>query len=293
MKKNLLVFVAIIISFNLAFATANDVEIFKDVQFSVNGHTFILDRQFSTDTLTVNATDFSITTTAGAIFHITSVDKLDFTVSPESYKRAVECESSLSRLKVEADPGISATITITPLSTTCSGGGGGAPGGTPSGSISAAPSASGGTVTPTVVSAPTVVSTPSTATVSAVFSVNLNMGSRGADVTRIQTLLATDKSIYPEGTVSGYYGKLTTDAVRRFQLKYGVIKKATDGGNGRLGPATRAKIQEVFGGNAASSIAPVTIAPVTIPSADISALQKQLDDAQKLLQILIQQLNSR
>jgi hypothetical protein len=48
---------------------------------------------------------------------------------------------------------------------------------------------------------------------------NLNIGMSSADVSRAQTILARDKSIYPEGLVTGYYGTLTKEAVGRFQSK--------------------------------------------------------------------------
>lgn len=83
--------------------------------------------------------------------------------------------------------------------------------------------------------------------VAAYFSATLPFGSTGEDVRRLQTLLASDKTIYPEGITSGYFGPLTREAVEKFQLKYGVVAGPGVPGYGVFGPATRAKILEVFG----------------------------------------------
>lgn len=76
------------------------------------------------------------------------------------------------------------------------------------------------------------------------FLQNLKRGSKGADVTQLQQFLAQDTTIYPEGTVSGFYGPGTERAVSRFQEKYGLAKKGQRG-YGTCGPATRAKINSL------------------------------------------------
>ena len=72
----------------------------------------------------------------------------------------------------------------------------------------------------------------------------LKKGSSGADVSRLQQFLATDPSVYPEGTVSGYYGALTEAAVKRWQVKYNVVSSGTPEttGYGVVGPRTAAAI---------------------------------------------------
>ncbi|MDO8682379.1 MAG: peptidoglycan-binding protein, partial [Armatimonadota bacterium] len=76
----------------------------------------------------------------------------------------------------------------------------------------------------------------------------LNPGERNDQVRLLQEALARDKDIYPEGTVSGFYGPATTRAVQQFQMKYGVITSITDQGSGRYGPKTKVKFEEIFGG---------------------------------------------
>ncbi|HBT81335.1 TPA: hypothetical protein DEB04_01250 [Candidatus Giovannonibacteria bacterium] len=76
------------------------------------------------------------------------------------------------------------------------------------------------------------------------------------EVTKLQTLLASDKSVYPEGLITGYFGNLTREAVRRFQAKYGISQV------GRVGPLTRAKLAEIFGAGQTPSAVPTPAAPV-------------------------------
>lgn len=73
---------------------------------------------------------------------------------------------------------------------------------------------------------------------------SLKRGSSGDDVTRLQQFLARDASVYPEGTVSGYYGALTEKAVQRWQVKYHIVSSGTPEttGYGVVGPRTAAAI---------------------------------------------------
>jgi len=79
-----------------------------------------------------------------------------------------------------------------------------------------------------------------------VFTVRLSYGATSNEVTRLQTLLASDPTVYPEGLVTGYFGKLTRQAVQKFQEKYGVATAAA-AGYGSVGPMTRAMLSKVFG----------------------------------------------
>ncbi len=86
----------------------------------------------------------------------------------------------------------------------------------------------------------------STGSASAVFASNLYIGTSSDDVRRLQTLLASDPSIYPNGRITGYFGQATLKAVQTFQMKYGVAS-STSVGYGNVGPATRAMLQKVYG----------------------------------------------
>lgn len=68
--------------------------------------------------------------------------------------------------------------------------------------------------------------------ISAVLKENITEGTDDADVKKIQEILATDSTIYPEGKVTGYFGPLTKEAIKRFQARHeleitGTIDEAT------------------------------------------------------------------
>ncbi len=60
----------------------------------------------------------------------------------------------------------------------------------------------------------------------------LQVGMSGSDVSSVQTFLARDVTLYPQGLVTGYFGFLTKAAVSRFQTRNGISPV------GRIGPAT-------------------------------------------------------
>lgn len=55
-----------------------------------------------------------------------------------------------------------------------------------------------------------------------VFPSNLKSGSTGDYVSDLQQILKSDSTIYPGGLVTGYFGKLTEEAVKKLQKKYGL-----------------------------------------------------------------------
>lgn len=85
---------------------------------------------------------------------------------------------------------------------------------------------------------------------------SLSQGSTGADVTTLQTYLASDSTLYPEGLITGYYGSLTAAAVVRFQARYGIDQV------GVVGPQTRAKLNELMGGSTGGGTAGDVWAPI-------------------------------
>lgn len=50
----------------------------------------------------------------------------------------------------------------------------------------------------------------------------LEVGSRGTNVTALQRFLASNRFVYPAGLLTGYFGSLTKDAVTQFQIGHGL-----------------------------------------------------------------------
>lgn len=71
------------------------------------------------------------------------------------------------------------------------------------------------------------------------FARPLDIGSRGDDVRLLQSFLAKDKELYPEGYINGYFGLLTARAVGRLQLRHGLVKSVDEPTYGFVGPSTR------------------------------------------------------
>ncbi|MBI2626502.1 MAG: peptide ABC transporter substrate-binding protein [Candidatus Nealsonbacteria bacterium] len=95
------------------------------------------------------------------------------------------------------------------------------------------------------------------------FKSDLKEGSQGKEVTNLQTCLARDKEVYPEGKISGYFGSQTKTAVIKFQGKYGVE------GTGIVGKNTRAKLNEIC-----STPAKETLLKFSLATVDDPVLQK-------------------
>ena len=84
--------------------------------------------------------------------------------------------------------------------------------------------------------------------VAPLFTKNLVYGSQGEEVRELQKCLAKDPEVYPEGEITGYFGKKTKAAVVRFQEKYASeilypigLKKGT----GDVKAMTRKKLNQI------------------------------------------------
>ncbi len=83
----------------------------------------------------------------------------------------------------------------------------------------------------------------------------------GGDVTRLQQFLAANPTFYPEGTVTGFYGGLTSKAVARYQEANSITP------TGSVGPITLAHIQckktpvenGIFSATPETGTAPLTV----------------------------------
>ncbi len=82
--------------------------------------------------------------------------------------------------------------------------------------------------------------------VATTYTADMNVGSKGDAVSRLQTFLEAQGFLkMPEGVSRGYYGLLTKAAVAQFQENFKIVQKGAPG-SGRTGPMTRAKINEIM-----------------------------------------------
>ena len=82
----------------------------------------------------------------------------------------------------------------------------------------------------------------------AAFKSDLKEGSSGTEVIALQTCLAADPDVYPERKITGNFASQTKAAVIAFQEKYAKDILAPSGlksGTGKVGPSTRAKLNEI------------------------------------------------
>lgn len=86
-------------------------------------------------------------------------------------------------------------------------------------------------------------------------------GMTDADVERIQKLLATDSSLYPEGKITGFFGPLTKEALKRFQKRHGVTE------DGTVNKETRALLEKYLKENKGIPRAIVNVADLQIKDA--------------------------
>jgi peptidoglycan hydrolase-like protein with peptidoglycan-binding domain len=113
---------------------------------------------------------------------------------------------------------------------------------------------------------------PSSASADALFR-QLDLGATGSDVSDLQTFLAKDTAIYPEGLVTGYYGQFTKAAIERFQTAQGIISQGTPEttGYGRVGPMTLSAINLRMGGVSGADIYAPSITGVSLNTTDTTA----------------------
>ena len=80
------------------------------------------------------------------------------------------------------------------------------------------------------------------------FKNDLKLGSNNDDVAELQKCLARDQEVYPDGTVSGYFGEKTKEAVIKFQEKYKdeiLTPSGLTSGNGVVSKNTREKLNKL------------------------------------------------
>lgn len=80
----------------------------------------------------------------------------------------------------------------------------------------------------------------------------LELGMKGTDVSALQSFLAGDATLYPQGLVTGYFGFLTKAAVSNFQVRNGISAV------GRVGPQTLPVLNlQMANGMTSTAVAPL------------------------------------
>lgn len=86
---------------------------------------------------------------------------------------------------------------------------------------------------------------------------SLGIGSKGSDVSSLQSFLAKDVTLYPQGLVTGYYGFLTKSAVSNFQTRNNISPV------GVVGPVTLPVLNAQMAGGVGYDIsAPIIYNPM-------------------------------
>ena len=260
--KLLLIAILFLFSSVPTYAALDDVVLNTGTIISIGGESVeVSGSNAIVESIAVHDNNFVVTLdvaqTALSSIHISSPTNKEIITNTENYTSSDTCSGlTLTGSSAQAD------VTVS-LGGTCSGGtatgGGGGGGGSSSRRNQTTP-----------MSPPPAVPPPSSLPFSFMFLTDLQVGSFTPDVYRLQTILSSRSDLYPEGTVSGYFGPLTLRAVEKFQIAYGIAKSG-DAGYGRVGPKTRAKLQEVFSGvGNSAAVAPVTpTSPSGIQSAVI------------------------
>jgi len=333
MKTYLTALISFLIAPVLAFG-ALDVSMGGSSVITVGGINLTVSDTATLDYITVNSDSFDVRLSPGSTITVSSSDRKALAVTPTSgYTTANTCSSGSSSITLDmpsTHPGPYIVLTVTPSSSACdassgggspgatSGGGGGGGGGsvptpvytvipgTTSSAAAVASSASSASPGATVTQATTgqtitkTISTPSGIIIT--ITKTLKVGSQNSEVRSLQQALAQDKTIYPEGKVTGYFGALTKKAVQNFQKKYGIASSGNENttGYGLVGPKTLAKIKEVFGtaaasssaqaSSAASSAAPTTGSTGVTTSAMAKA--QQIQNIQTLINQLLEQVKA-
>jgi hypothetical protein len=259
----------------LAFAAYDDVTL-SDTTLSIGDITLTVGASEATiESITVNGSSFTVTLQPQSTITVHSVDKKVMTVDGSSvFIQSSGCNSSESFLKISTvnDPR-QVTLTVTPSSSTCSGnvdnsassGGGGGIVSGGGGGVSSAPAARAQIIKPdgTVVyldqgtqMAKSGASSGQKSVLGTASPISraLSRNTDNADVKRLQQILNSDPDtritstgVGAPGNESTVFGKMTEDAVKKFQQKYGIAGPG-DSGYGSVGPKTRAKLNEVGGG---------------------------------------------
>jgi hypothetical protein len=123
-----------------------------------------------------------------------------------------------------------------------------------------------------------------------------SVGMQNNQVKLLQQILSQDKTIYPEGLTTGYYGNLTIQAVQRFQKKYNIVSEGNPSttGYGLAGPQTRLKLNELYSSSISNDQFPRLPSPAGSANGG-QAISKQISMTETGTQkaILVQQIKTQ
>lgn len=266
MKKILAVMAfAAMLSPSVSFAAYDDVSLTTDTVVTAGG----INLNVAGSTATIESIEvasdgnsFTVILAENSSLEVTSSDRRVLTTdAPGKYIITDTCDASVSTLKL-ASYGATQSVIVTPQSTTCTlttlpsssgsgtrnrGGGGGGGGSSNAVATVAKPAAP---ATSQAVNAPGTVVAAKAKLIRA-----LKVGSTGMDVKVLQEFLnangfkVSESGVGSPGNETTYMGKLTVEAVKKFQAKYGIVSAGTPEttGYGAFGPKTRAKVNELSG----------------------------------------------
>lgn len=122
MKKYLSIFVGLVMVFSAAPVFAiNDVTLDTNAQIVIGSETFLITApQQTADSITVNATNFTVTLAPGVHFKVSAASRNIINVSYSNSISAVRtCNSTISAVELINTGGGSATVTVTPGTALC------------------------------------------------------------------------------------------------------------------------------------------------------------------------------
>ena len=309
MKKHLTILVfGLLVLPSLVFAAYNDATLQPSVILSVGGTSLVVSSVNSViESITVDSGSFAATLVPNSTLYVTnSAGKTLSATTATGINITTECSGGASGISIQNQGGTaSASITVTPGSSSCStsssgGGNGGvvasSGGGGGGGAAPAAPKATSANssgqpafVIPLPVG-PTARSVESSMVGVKTLTLPLVMGTKSTQVVSLKQILNSDPDTRisltgpgSPGRETNLVGALTVKAIQKFQLKYGIAKKGSTG-FGVVGPATRAKLNEIAKGGATTVISNPSVAPApsTAPVAQSQQLKQLLEQIVKL-----------
>jgi peptidoglycan hydrolase-like protein with peptidoglycan-binding domain len=109
-------------------------------------------------------------------------------------------------------------------------------------------------------------------------------GEDNDDIFKVQQLLKTDVEIYPAGTVSGYFGPKTENAIKNLQTRFGLDPV------GVVGPATTALLERLLSEQKADGTFPGDILDPARPTGEVAGVSTSAVTENPLVQNLLEQV---